>query len=252
MRKAHRHSLLFLLPLLALLLCSGSARAQFDDVTTDTVRIEEAAVETFDTVLTTAVHVRSVPDSTLRRVRADDAYWYANTAPPRKKQQEQRKERRSGLHISSGVGTFIWILIIGTFIGLIIWYLASSEIRIFRKASAPIDMGGSAEDTPEDIFSLDYGKAIARAVAAGDFRLAIRLHYLSTLKDLSDRGLINYTQERTNSEYLQQMASTPHYRSFFRITRDFEYSWYGGFRITDETYARVQNEFADFKQGLRS
>jgi len=252
MRKAPRHSLLFLLPLLAALLCCGSARAQFDEDTTDSMRVETPGVQTFDTTaLAAAIHVRSVPDTSLQRLRASDAYWYANTAPERKK-QEQRKESSGGLRIGKALSTLIWILIIGTFIGVLIWYLASSEIRLFRKASPPIDMSGSAEDTVEDIFSLDYGKAIARAVAAGDFRLAIRLHYLSTLKDLSNRGLINYTQERTNSEYLQQMAGTPYYRSFFRITRDFEYSWYGGFRITEETYARVQNEFADFKQQLRS
>jgi len=74
--------------------------------------------------------------------------------------------------------------------------------------------------------------------------------YLRTLRDLSLRNLITYTHEKTNSDYLFQLAGTPFYKSFFRLTRDFDYSWYGHFPISPDSFTTIQNEFNAFKQQL--
>ena len=243
MHKGHRHKFAFLFLLSLALLNAGSAFAQVDP---DDLKII-VQKSPFDSGVQENVKVHTIPDSVCRRVLSDDDYWYANMEQKKKEEKKAAPETDT----PKWVKTLTWILIIGIFCGALIWYLAWGNIGLFRKAAKPLS---DDEDNPEDedIFSLDYDVAIGKAVAAGNYRQAIRLHYLGMLKELSDRKLINYTQERTNRDYVDQLHNTSYYRPFFRLTRSFEYGWYGRFAISGDAYAQVRQEFADFKQSLRS
>jgi hypothetical protein len=80
--------------------------------------------------------------------------------------------------------------------------------------------------------------------------MAVRLMYLRTLRDLSLRNVINYTHEKTNTDYLFQLSGSPYYKNFFRLTRDFDYTWYGHFPLSQESFSLIQNDFNSFKQQL--
>ena len=213
----------------------------------------DSAIEThhFDSLAATQqpAVVRSIPDTAVDRLRRSDAYWYANSIPERKKAPEP--DNRSGILAARWFRSLMWVIIVTAFIAVVIWYLAASNISLFRRPSAPIELEEEVL-LKEDIFSISYDLEISRAIAAANHRLAIRLYYLSTLKELADRELIAYKQDKTNSNYLHELSGTRYYTSFFRLTRDFEYSWYGGFPISPAAFRQVQNEFADFKQLLRS
>ena len=71
--------------------------------------------------------------------------------------------------------------------------------------------------------------------------------YLRTLKELSEGGIIQYSQEKTDHEYVMQLFGTEYYKDFFRITRDFEYAWYGQFPISAQSFQIVQSHFSKFK-----
>jgi hypothetical protein len=76
--------------------------------------------------------------------------------------------------------------------------------------------------------------------------------YLRALKDLSNAGLIHYAHERTNHEYLDELRDTPYYRDFFRLTRHFEFTWYGKFELPAEAFSVVRQGFEQFREGLPS
>ena len=61
--------------------------------------------------------------------------------------------------------------------------------------------------------------------------------YLRLLKKMSEQKIIQYTQDRTNFDYLLQLHSTQYYNEFFRLTRNYEFTWYGQFEV-DETVFR--------------
>ena len=149
------------------------------------------------------------------------------------------------------VNSLVWFIIIGSFIAVLVWYLASSNISLFRKRSAAISLEED-EVLTEDIFEIRYEKEIQAAIASQNYRLAIRLMYLRTLRELSDRQLIQYTQEKTNSAYLYQLYNTKYYKNFFQLTREFEYTWYGKFQLSPEAFGLVERDFNDFKQQLSS
>ncbi|GGE94437.1 DUF4129 domain-containing protein [Hymenobacter cavernae] len=89
----------------------------------------------------------------------------------------------------------------------------------------------------EDIHAVDFPARIAEAEAAGDYRLAVRLGFLSVLKQLTDRGLLTWRPEKTNADYLAEVPAGPLHAAFGQVARQFEYAWYGELPLTAAQYA---------------
>jgi len=45
-----------------------------------------------------------------------------------------------------------------------------------------------------------------------------------------------------------QLQPTGYYNSFFKVTRSYEYSWYGQFDVQPATYQIVKNDFNQFNK----
>src|SRR6185369_2616844 len=97
------------------------------------------------------------------------------------------------------------------------------------------------DNSSENIFDINYQREIEKAVNAKDYRLAVRLMFLRLLKQLSQKKIIEYEQERTNLEYLSELNATGYYNDFFRLTRNYEYVWYGKFDVSRETFGVIKN-----------
>lgn len=193
--------------------------------------------------LAPSADVRTVPDTTIKKLRSDEDYWYADYVPTRKK--EKNRTQSTGI-LGGWFSSLLWILLVGGFVAVVIWYLASSNIRLFRKPAKPVEEAGD-EFHPEDIFTLDYSEEIERAAKSGNYRQAVRLMYLRALRDLSDSGNIQYTHEKTNSDYLKELKDSDYYNDFARLTLDFEYTWYGKFELSAEAFSIVRRDFDNFR-----
>ena len=194
------------------------------------------------------VEVRKLPAEKVTELKNDDDYWYANLEPKKKENELRQQPEESG---GGGLSSFLWFVIIGVFAGAVIWYLASSNISLFRRESRKIMDESVEEETTDDIFAINYEKEISRAEAAGNYRSAIRFWYLRTLKELADRNIINYQYGKTNNDYVNSLYGSRYYQTFFRLTRNFEYTWYGQFPLSAEAYRMMQTDFSTFKAGLQ-
>jgi hypothetical protein len=143
-----------------------------------------------------------------------------------------------------------WIIIIGGFLAVMIWFLASSHIGIFRRKPGTVAEAGS-DGMTENIFEIDYHKEIDKAVLSANYRLAVRLMFLRLLKNLSERDIIQYQQGRTNFDYLAQVNNRGYYKEFFRLTRDYEYTWYGEFSLNRELFTTIKNDFENLEKQLQ-
>jgi hypothetical protein len=224
-----------------------------------------------------SVMLRNVPDSVLNRLKKSDPFWYANYVFNKKEQEKKDRIKSNGGNTntnpnkseyetddtdrtevsSSGsvfekpwFSTLLWIIIIGTFIGAIGWYLSTNDTAIFRKRNTVVAATAEDDTMPDDIFAINYQKELDRATAGKDYRLAIRLMYLRLLKSSAEKNIIQYAQERTNFEYLSQAHKTSYYNEFFRLTRNFEYAWYGKFTVTDQAFEKIKNDFDNFNNKL--
>jgi len=193
------------------------------------------------------IHFRHVPAAVMDSLKNDDAFWYANM---RFKKKEPRTTGNNNT-TPRWVKNLIWILIVAAFLAALIWYLTMSNILIFAKTRRPIHRGDNEDEMTVDIFSINYHKELEKAIAADDYRLAIRLMFLRLLKNLSNKNIIQYKQGRTNFEYLSQLFSTTYYNDFFRLTRNYEYAWYGKFDVSGEAFKTIRNEFEIFDHRLK-
>jgi len=99
----------------------------------------------------------------------------------------------------------------------------------------------------ENIHEIDFDAEIEKAIVVGNYRLAVRLLYLRSLKQLSDNGLINWQINKTNTDYVYELTNNQQREAFKQLTLQFEYVWYGDFLINADIFKRVNLLFNDFK-----
>jgi hypothetical protein len=81
-----------------------------------------------------------------------------------------------------------------------------------------------------------------------DFTEAIRLLYLITLQKLDKIQLINWHKDKTNRDYLLELLNTRYFEPFSRITKIYEYTWYGKFPVTHTEYKVFEKDFTKMKE----
>ncbi len=196
------------------------------------------------------VRVRYPETEHLRDLQTDHAYQYGRDAPP----PENPVARffswlfgKLGQFLRSKAYENVWqYVILAAIAGLAIYLLARAEVLGFlfpRKAQAT---GIDYENLAEDIQEINFEAAIDEAVGLRNFRLAVRLLYLQTLKQLTNAGHIAYKPDKTNRQYVQELATSGLQSDFEKLTRRFEFVWYGDFPVDATQFTTVQNEFRLF------
>jgi hypothetical protein len=98
----------------------------------------------------------------------------------------------------------------------------------------------------EDIHEVDLESLLKNAIAQKEYRLAIRYYYLSVLKELSTKKVINYHKDKTNSEYLFEIENAVLRKEFSYLSYVYTYVWYGEFPINEEKFKVVENKYTSF------
>ena len=178
-----------------------------------------------------------------RLFKSDEDFWYANAIF--KKRVEKKKFQDTSIY-----QTLLWLVVVGGFIAFLIIYLSNSNISLFRKSKTMTRLEGDV--ATDDIFAINYNSEIEKAVAGGNYRLAVRLLFLRLLRGMSERNIIQYTHDRTNLDYLLQVHHAPWYQQFFRITRNYEYVWYGQFDIDQSKFDSINKDFDSLEHQLPS
>jgi uncharacterized protein DUF4129 len=136
----------------------------------------------------------------------------------------------------------VWFIIIGVFFGAIIYFLLQNKINLFSKDAVSFSQDAES-DVHEDIFNLAYNNRLHKAEAEKNYRVAVRLIFLQTLKLLSETNHIKYQPDYTNLDYLHQLHQSNLYNDFSKLTRSYEYVWYGKFEISADNYAAIKEDF---------
>jgi len=158
---------------------------------------------------------------------------------------------KKGINDSTSTGIFIKYIVLGLLvllIGFLITRLAGLNFRIFSRKSKAVDV--PYMELEDNIHEIDFNVELDKAVAAGNYRLAVRLFYLQSLKKLSDRSLIDWQPEKTNQAYVAELTDSQRKVQFKQLTLQFEYVWYGEFFIEKESFAELRTAFETFNRGL--
>jgi Domain of unknown function (DUF4129) len=133
---------------------------------------------------------------------------------------------------------------------LVIIKMAGMNIaNIFNRTPKNINIPYS--ESLENIHHITFEEEIEKALGQRNYRLAIRLLYLSTLKQLNDANFIHWQADKTNSAYINELADAEKRQSFSILTRQFEYVWYGDFPVDGPSFQNINTLFHDFKMMLK-
>ncbi len=107
------------------------------------------------------------------------------------------------------------------------------------------------EDSLQDLNELsEYDLLAHEAENKNEYNLATRYLFLKTLKNLSDKGSVSFASEKTNKDYLNEMRQHKYAEEFAKLTRDYEYVWYGKFSIEKELYQKLKEDFSFFNKKI--
>lgn len=120
-------------------------------------------------------------------------------------------------------------------------------IPIFSKEVNGLDY--SVKD--ENIHELNFVDEIDIAVEQKDYKRAIRLLYLYTLKLLADHKIIDWMPSKTNHDYLYEIQNDGFQQQFSTLSYYFEYVWYGDFQAEAKQFKEMKNAFSGLKNNLQ-
>ncbi|GHM99930.1 hypothetical protein WSM22_14200 [Cytophagales bacterium WSM2-2] len=148
---------------------------------------------------------------------------------------------------TTNIGQLIMYVLGGALLIVLIMLLL--KVNAFKMLAS----GGDSPQTSyqvfeENIHAIDFDKMIAEATNRNDFRHATRLIFLYALKILSDQHLIDWNPGKTNHDYVEELQRTDLKPGFNDLSIYFDYTWYGNFTMTSETFRGVQTVFNDWKE----
>lgn len=191
-------------------------------------------------------YFREVPDSVLLNLKKDRSFAYANDKGYWIHKEEEPSAFTEFFYYLVTHSWVKWLLLTVFTVVLIIVLvniIRSNQLSLFHAGGRKRAEEPGTEAKPEAFNTL-----IREAELAGDFRLAVRYHFLQTLQLLDEKQLIIWHADTTNQQYLAQFSNHPRFDAFRQLTRIYEYLWYGKFAINSSRYDAVAVKFLDFNR----
>jgi len=169
----------------------------------------------------------------------------------KKEVKEPRMPRRSifsDLFNSGFINVLLWTLAIA-FVLFILYRLFLAD-GAFRKRTRSAN--NAEAEVEEEIITKesDFDALIRQALQTGNYRQAVRYQYLRTLHLLADKNLVQLSPDKTNFQYVSEIANRNHQQPFASLTLNYEYVWYGEFEIDKNIYDKIESNFRGFNQKI--
>lgn len=154
---------------------------------------------------------------------------------------------------ASTAGHIVLWGLLALIVGYILYRVLSGEgKRLFAKRSESMAEAPGAIVSEEDLLSGNWEHHLQKAIAGGDTRGAIRYSYLLLLQLLQHRDLIQYRQDKTNTEYYRELANTDFRQPFRDLSRQYEFTWYGNFLPSEAVFSTYMQTFNNIKSKIGS
>lgn len=170
--------------------------------------------------------------------------------PKESKPKEQKKKKRSwsfsgfqNLGIFEVISYILILCLVSALIYVI--FINVNVERKFELSTDNIDI-----DDFEDIQSLDTAKLLTDALASNDLRTAVRIKFLTVLKNLSSQEKIDWRREKTNRDYSRELRSESYGTEFNELTYIFDHVWYGKQQLSKAQYDTIEPQFDSFTKAL--
>ncbi len=181
---------------------------------------------------------------------SDNAFGYKNEKEAAATEQRENNALVKAFafiftFFASTIGkSLLWLLLFGFAAWALYKIFLSDKTYLWAKREKK--PANTDAETIDDISAADWNKELQKAIANNNARLAIRYSYMLLLQLLQEKGEIQYRPDKTNYEYYHELNER--YQQDFRaLTRQYEYTWYGNFEVTSDSYSRYMHIFNHLK-----
>lgn len=140
----------------------------------------------------------------------------------------------------------ILIIIFILIVLLLVWFVYRKRPELFMRAGKKTIAYTVHEDT---IYGVDFDAEIAAAVSRGDYKEAIRLLYLQTLRSLSDHEIIDWQLYKTPTQYIYEVKPETRREPFRNLTNRFLRVRYGNFEATEQLFSEMKGLQKEVEKG---
>lgn len=142
-----------------------------------------------------------------------------------------------------------WILIglIVLIIALVVYFIWKKHPSLFTREKKMPGLPYDVEE--ENIYGVDFEKELSEALASNDFRSAVRIIYLQTLRFLADKEWIDWRIFKTPTEYLYELKPVVLRPAFRDFTNRFLQVRYGNYQATPELFAAMRELQRQIREG---
>ncbi|GAA4239581.1 hypothetical protein GCM10022291_34500 [Postechiella marina] len=162
-----------------------------------------------------------------------------------KNEKVKQKEKNNQDDLSINFGPFAWLfyMALAAAVFYLVYILFNEGGSGLFTSSRNKKVNNFDEITAENIEQADIHTLIKNAENEQDYRLAVRYHYLLTLKTLSLKNYIKFEDDKTNAEYLDEVSNKPFGSKFAYAQYLYNYVWYGKFPVNINQYTKAKSNF---------
>ncbi len=142
----------------------------------------------------------------------------------------------------------LWSVIIIS-VAVLIWLLTKTEFVSLIKPR-PKSTSFNFSDITEDLSAINFDAQISEALKRSDYRTAIRWHYLKILFMLDKKQMIVFSPYKTNIDYGYELKGKNFHPGFVKLSRIYEYVWYGQFALNETVYKSNAAEFETIEKQI--
>ena len=141
------------------------------------------------------------------------------------------------------------ILLIIFCVVVVVWVVlkllgVNAKSIFYPQANSNIDF----EVSEENINEMDFEALIYEAIDKREFRNAVRLIYLSSLKILADKDEVTWSTGKTNLDYVYEIKSRELKPLFSELGYYFDYAWYGGLPVSEKVFKEAKTVYEGFRK----
>lgn len=216
-----------------------------------------SADSTYQAVDSTQVEIRQFNQSAIEEHKADSDFDYGL-----RPEEELSLWQRLKIWLNQilqklfyyGTETPVGKIIVYVLIAIAFVY---AIYRLSTIKSSQLFYGNKGEDLGYDLYhenihEMNFEQLIEEAVSNKNYRLAIRLIYLFSLKKLADKQVINWQPGKTNFDYVNEVTEPQLKQGFHDLSYYFDYSWYGDFEVNKSLFVKVEQIFNRWKNNLKA
>lgn len=142
----------------------------------------------------------------------------------------------------SAVAMFIKIcaIVLVVSFAILLLYLVFKDVSLPKKKQKGIHI---ELDDIQDITAVNFNLLLDDALAKGDYRLAVRIKFLTMLQQMQAKNKIVWKPNKTNRAYSTELSNTNLGNSFKSLSQVFEQIWYGRAQVNEHQFMHINTQF---------